>query len=73
MSHPAPSLHIQPPHTISSLMVTIDQSLSSISKISSSSALELVARMGDTLVWGEEGKVVSVRGSEVYTAERTPS
>ena len=49
------------------MMVTMtsDQSVSSISKISCSSALELVDRMGDTLVRGEEGgrKVVSVRGS----------
>ena len=47
------------------MMVTIDQSVSSISKIFCSSALGLVDRMGDTLVRGEEGgrKVVSVRGS----------
>ena len=53
------------PYTISCMMVTIDQSVSSISKISCCSALELVDRMWDTLVMGEEDgrKVVSMRGS----------
>ena len=65
MSQPAPSFHIQPPPHHLLHDGDSDQSVSSLSKISYSSALELVDRMGDTLVMGEEDgrKVVLMRES----------